>query len=124
MQNTSSPRTFSWISTKISCVDEELLENPALESGKDENDEDFDSGFDEADDLDYGSKEEEFDISDYLTADGATATHSLLVEIANEMNGTTPWELRAKLMFSVVPQERCRIVYGTLLQYTELQSIH
>ena len=50
-------------------VDEELLENPALESGKDEADEDFDASFDENDDLDYGSKEEEFDISDYLTDD-------------------------------------------------------
>lgn len=49
-------------------VDEELLENPALESGKDEED-DLDTGFEVADELDYDSKQEEFDISDYMSDD-------------------------------------------------------
>ncbi len=49
-------------------VDEELLENPALESGKEEA-EDLDPGFDERDDLDYDSKQDEFDVSDYMSDD-------------------------------------------------------
>lgn len=47
-------------------VEEELLENPALESGKDEEEE---STYEESDDLDFGSKEEEFDVSDYMNDD-------------------------------------------------------
>ena len=49
-------------------VEEELLENPAIESGKDEQD-DSDGGFEENDDLDFGSKEEEFNVSDYMNDD-------------------------------------------------------
>ena len=49
-------------------VDEELLENPALESGKEEAEE-AETNFEEKDDLDYDSKEEEFDISDYMNDD-------------------------------------------------------
>jgi RNA polymerase sigma-54 factor len=49
-------------------VDEELLENPALESGKDEMDEQ-DTGFDENDDLDFDNKQEEFDVTDYMSDD-------------------------------------------------------
>ncbi|MBT8326242.1 MAG: RNA polymerase factor sigma-54 [Bacteroidia bacterium] len=49
-------------------VEEELLENPAIESGKDESDEN-EGGFEESDDLDFGSKEEEFDVSDYMNDD-------------------------------------------------------
>ena len=44
-------------------VDEELLENPALESGKDEDD----IQSDEQEDMDYSS--EELDISDYMNDD-------------------------------------------------------
>jgi RNA polymerase sigma-54 factor len=47
-------------------VDEELLENPALENGKDEEEV---STYEESDDLDYSSKEEEFDVSDYMNDD-------------------------------------------------------
>ena len=47
-------------------VDEELLENPALESGKDEEEA---TTYEESDDLDYSSKEEEFDVSDYMNDD-------------------------------------------------------
>lgn len=46
-------------------VEEELLENPALESGKDEGD-DMDFNQDDFDDREYEGKDEEFDISDYL----------------------------------------------------------
>lgn len=45
-------------------VDEELLENPALESGKEDGD-DMDFGQDEMD-QDYDKQEDDFDISDYL----------------------------------------------------------
>ena len=45
-------------------VDEELLENPALESGKEEDE----IQSEESDDLDYSS-EEELDISDYMSDD-------------------------------------------------------
>lgn len=47
-------------------VEEELLENPALENGKDEEEE---STYEESDDLDYSSKEEELDVSDYMNDD-------------------------------------------------------
>jgi len=47
-------------------VEEEILDNPALESGKDEDEE---SSYEESDDLDFGSKEEEFDVSDYMNDD-------------------------------------------------------
>jgi RNA polymerase sigma-54 factor len=49
-------------------VEEELLENPALESGKDEEDE-VERSFDEADDFDYEKTKEEFDVSDYMNDD-------------------------------------------------------
>lgn len=48
-------------------VDEELLDNPALESGKDE-EEEADNSF-EDDGLDYEEKKEEIDISDYMNDD-------------------------------------------------------
>lgn len=47
-------------------VEEELLDNPALENVKDEDEE---SSYEEVDDLDYSSKEEELDVSDYLNDD-------------------------------------------------------
>lgn len=47
-------------------VEEELLENPALENGKDEEEE---SSYEESDDLDYSFKSEEFDVSDYMNDD-------------------------------------------------------
>jgi RNA polymerase sigma-54 factor len=47
-------------------VEEELLDNPALENGKDEEEE---SSYEEVDDLDYSSKEEELDVSDYMNDD-------------------------------------------------------
>jgi len=47
-------------------VEEELLENPALENGKDEEEE---SSYEESDDLDYDSKQDELDISDYMNDD-------------------------------------------------------
>ena len=49
-------------------VEEELLENPALDSGKDDSD-DYESGMDNTDDFESDSRdnlEDEFDISDYL----------------------------------------------------------
>ncbi|MGB1038280.1 MAG: RNA polymerase factor sigma-54 [Bacteroidia bacterium] len=49
-------------------VDEELLENPALESGKDE-DEEVDQNFEENSDFDYESTKEEIDVSDYMNDD-------------------------------------------------------
>ncbi|MFT5951801.1 MAG: RNA polymerase sigma-54 factor, partial [Bacteroidia bacterium] len=49
-------------------VDEELLENPALESGKDE-EEEAERTFDEANDFDYENTKEEFDVSDYMNDD-------------------------------------------------------
>lgn len=48
-------------------VDEELLDNPALESGKDE--EELENSFDEDTDLDYEQTKEEIDISDYMNDD-------------------------------------------------------
>lgn len=48
-------------------VEEELLDNPALENGKDE--EEDESSYEEVDDLDFGSKEEELDVSDYMNDD-------------------------------------------------------
>ncbi len=49
-------------------VDEELLDNPALESGKDE-EEELENSFDEDTDLDYEQTKEEIDISDYMNDD-------------------------------------------------------
>ena len=49
-------------------VDEELLENPALENGKDD-EEELDFSFSESEDFDYDSTKDEFDISDYLGDD-------------------------------------------------------
>lgn len=49
-------------------VDEELLENPVLESGKDEQD-DVEPQYDSGDDLNYESTQEEFDVSDYMSDD-------------------------------------------------------
>jgi RNA polymerase sigma-54 factor len=49
-------------------VEEELLENPALESGKDE-EEEVERSFDEADDFDYENTKEEFDVTDYMNDD-------------------------------------------------------
>ena len=49
-------------------VDEELLENPALESGKDE-EEEIEQRFDEADDFNYEATKEELDMSDYMNDD-------------------------------------------------------
>ena len=49
-------------------VDEELLENPALESGKDEEDEVEDS-YENNGELDYDTTKEEIDISDYMNDD-------------------------------------------------------
>ncbi len=49
-------------------VDEELLENPALESGKDE-EEEVEASYEASDDLDYDNTKEEFDISDYMSDD-------------------------------------------------------
>ena len=62
-------------------VEEELLENPALESGKEDSD-DLDMGFDENDELDYASKEDEFDISDYLNDDDGG------IHLSGEYSGT------------------------------------
>ena len=47
-------------------VEEELLDNPALENGKDEEEE---SSYEEIDDLGYNLKEEELDVSDYMNDD-------------------------------------------------------
>lgn len=52
-------------------VDEELLENPALESGK-EDDDDLDDSFDAEDKYD---NDDEFDISDYMQEDDAGGIH-------------------------------------------------
>ncbi|PCJ65027.1 MAG: RNA polymerase sigma-54 factor [Bacteroidetes bacterium] len=49
-------------------VDEELLENPALEDGKDE-EEEVERTFDEASDFDYEATKEEIDVSDYMNDD-------------------------------------------------------
>jgi RNA polymerase sigma-54 factor len=49
-------------------VEEELLDNPALENGKDEEDEP-EQRFDESNDLDFGNTQEEFDITDYMHDD-------------------------------------------------------
>jgi len=48
-------------------VDEELLENPALDSGKDE--EEAARKFDAVDDFDYENTKEECDVSDYMNDD-------------------------------------------------------
>ena len=49
-------------------VDEELLENPALESGKDEEDTPQEQ-YEENSDQDYEGTKEEFDVSDYMNDD-------------------------------------------------------
>ena len=49
-------------------MEEELLENPALENGKDD-EEELDFSFSESEDIDYESTKDEFDISDYLGDD-------------------------------------------------------
>ena len=49
-------------------VDEELLENPALESGNDD-EEEAERKLDEVDDFDYENTKEEFDVSDYMNDD-------------------------------------------------------
>lgn len=59
-------------------VEEELLENPALESGKDEDEE---QTYEESDDLDFESKEEEFDVTDYMNDDDGG------VQLSGDYNG-------------------------------------
>jgi RNA polymerase sigma-54 factor len=49
-------------------IEEELLENPALENGKDDEDEP-DFSFSESEDFDFESTKDEFDVSDYMSDD-------------------------------------------------------
>ena len=80
-------------------MEEELLENPALENGKDD-EEELDFSFSESEDIDYESTKDEFDISDYLGDDDGG------VQLSGDYQGDTEEKEFMPVVYHISFRER------------------